>query len=114
MSDLLSCGENIDMKINQELALIKETFEKLSGHSERLEHLHTQQEMQFRSLIEKHRENQDKATERIKLEKRRNELLGIKNELEEMDRKIKNLKDERTLMLSELSSYRDKRFASEN
>ncbi|OGV39303.1 MAG: hypothetical protein A2020_11890 [Lentisphaerae bacterium GWF2_45_14] len=110
MSDLLSCGENIDMKINQLRGLIKETLEKLSGHSARIEHLHTQQEMQFRSLIEKHRENQDKATERIKLEKRRNELLGTKNELGEIDKKIKNLKDERTLMLSELSSHRDKRF----
>jgi ABC-type dipeptide/oligopeptide/nickel transport system ATPase component len=110
MSEIQLCGKNVDGLLNQALTQIRQCRDKLSEHAERIDLLHKQQEMQFRALIEKHKESQSKATERIKLEKRRNELLRIKNELNEIEDKGKNLKKERNTILSRLSELRDKKF----
>ncbi len=79
--------------------------------SEQLTQRHRQQELVFRTTIEKHQQAQQQAVERSALEKQRNHLLARNLRSEDLQRGINVLRTERTKLLDQLSEVRDERFA---
>ncbi|MHC4882459.1 MAG: AAA family ATPase [Planctomycetota bacterium] len=104
------CGKQVDTFINQAMEVLCQTAEGIDTESGKLDLLHKQQEMQFRELIEKHKEAQSKATERSRLEKMRNELLQKEQVHKQLIEQSNQLRRERQKRLERLSELRDERF----
>ena len=85
----------------------------MSAEGSQLSTIHKEQELVFRTLIEKHRHIQDKtkAGERIRLVKLHNDLLSKQRAREEARRELAVLQKQRDALLEQLSELRDKRFA---
>jgi ATPase subunit of ABC transporter with duplicated ATPase domains len=71
---------------------------------------HKQQEMEFRSLIEKHQQAQGEAAERAQLERRRNELLARRRQRQQLISELEALQACRSNLLQRLSELWDERF----
>jgi len=85
-----------------------EGLEDLSG---RLQDEHARQEQQYREIIARSAQEQERATERAKLQQRHFELSKARSELDALKQKRKTLEGEHRRMTSELSDLRDRRFA---
>jgi DNA repair ATPase RecN len=104
------CGQQVDTFINQAMESLCRAVEGIDSEHSKLDLVHKQQEMQFRELIEKHKEAQSKATERSRLEKMRNELLQKEQEHKQLLEQLNQLRQERQKRLERLSELRDERF----
>lgn len=79
--------------------------------SEALKLKHTTQEVAFRELIEKHKQHQAQSTERVALERKRNQLKESKNAAAELRKQLADGGNRRLALLKSLSEVRDSRFA---
>ncbi len=95
--------------------------EKLNGSYRRFNEmkkdmvlLHQEQELQFRNIVEKGKEEQVRSAQRRKVADEHTRLLAAQNELGEVRKKIHDIMSERSGMMSKLSDLRDKRFQLRN
>jgi ABC-type uncharacterized transport system ATPase subunit/uncharacterized coiled-coil DUF342 family protein len=107
---MAGCGQGVDTLIHQAMETLHQTVSQVDSQGSQLDLVHKQQEMQFRELIEKHKEAQSKATERSRLEKMRNELLQKEQEQKQLQEQLNHLRQERQKRLERLSELRDERF----
>ncbi len=103
-------GQTIDGLVKNAMRTLTRTVEGINAESGKLDLVHKQQEIQFRELIEKHKEAQSKATERSRLEKMRNELLQKEQDCKQFQEDMNKLRKERQDLLERLSECRDERF----
>lgn len=106
-----ACSGEFDRLILQAVDRLAALDAEISRQTEQLTQRHRQQELVFRTTIEKHQLAQNQAVERSALEKQRNHLLARQIRLEEVQRRIGELRAERTGLLQQLSDVRDGRFA---
>lgn len=103
-------GQTIDGLVKNAMSTLTRTVEGINAESGKLDLVHKQQEMQFRELIEKHKEAQSKATERSRLEKMRNEILQKEQDYKQFQEDLDKFRKERQGLLERLSELRDERF----
>ncbi len=101
-------------RINAAVAMVRDALERAGGavsaaHKE-LNTAHQKQEATFRQLIEKHQAAQAQSAERVKLERKRNDLLAHKATREVLTSSIAELEQLREASLARLSELRDQRF----
>jgi DNA repair exonuclease SbcCD ATPase subunit len=106
-----ACNSEVDRLILQAVDRLAALDAEVGRQAEQLTQRHRQQELVFRTTIEKHQLAQNQAVERSALEKQRNHLLSRQLRLEEVLRRISELRAERTGLLQQLSDVRDGRFA---
>lgn len=109
--ELSRAGKDIDQLLTQAKQRIIEAQQTVAAQTGKLLAAHREQELAFRALIEKHRQSQGQAEERMQLEKHRNDLLAKRRMRDEVRQKLAALQQERGDLLAELSELRDKRFA---
>ncbi|MGI9012942.1 MAG: AAA family ATPase [Phycisphaerales bacterium] len=97
--------------------LLEEAIGRVDRLAKTVEHLgddlttaHSQQELAFQSLIEKHEAARTHAAERSRLERIRNDLLAKERQREELMERRTNLIAERERYAQRLSELRDQRF----
>ena len=105
-----SCGEDVDRLLRSALDRIRAEGEAVVARTGKLDLVHKQQDMDFRALIEKHKEAQGKATERARLEKLRNDLLAKQRKRDHLTEQLTALQGQRAKLLQQLSELRDERF----
>jgi ABC-type lipoprotein export system ATPase subunit len=109
---LHSAATEADDFLEQAVDRLRAAYEKLKSLNESLSQAHATQEIEFRKLIEKHKETQAQSVERTKLERRRNELIGMERQLTDVTKQLNNLEQHRTDLMTQLSERRDERFAA--
>ncbi|MAE44935.1 MAG: hypothetical protein CMF63_08160 [Magnetovibrio sp.] len=87
------------------------TAKGLKELSNRLATEHTRQEQQYREIIARSAQEQERAAERAKLQQRHFELSKARSELDALKQKRKTLEADHRKMTSRLSDLRDRRFA---
>ena len=112
LKKLQAAANEVDQFLEQAVDRLRTAYESLKPLQESLAQAHAGQELEFRKLIEKHKETQAQTVERTKLEKRRNELLGMERQLADVQKQLKNLEQQRQNLMTELSDRRDGRFAA--
>lgn len=104
------CKQSVAQFLQQALNHIQNTGNAVTGLTEKLSLAHKQQEMDFRKLLEKHKEAQSKASERSQLERMRNELKAKEVERSHLIELQNKLHLERVELLQKLSELRDQRY----
>lgn len=112
LKKLQDAANEVDSFLEQAVDRLRAAYEALKPLQESLAQAHAGQELQFRKLIEKHKETQAQTVERTKLEKRRNELLAMERQLADVQKQLKTLEQQRKNLMTELSDRRDGRFAA--
>lgn len=84
--------------------------EGLANLSRRLQDEHARQEQQYREIVARSAQEQERATERARLQQRHFELSKARSELDALKQKRKALEGDHRRMTSELSDLRDRRF----
>ena len=107
-------GENVDRLLEEARQRIAETKEVVAVETRKLSTAHKEQELAFRSLIEKHQQSQGQAQERLLLEKQRNDLLAKRRTRDEVRLKLEALRQKRADLSTRLSELQDKRFSIRN
>ena len=110
--ELQSAATQIDDLMQQAVDRLRVAYEALKPIHDALAQAHAAQELEFRKLIEKHKETQAQSVERTKLEKRRNELLAMERQLGDVQKQLKELERQRAALMTQLSDRRDERFAA--
>ena len=105
------CGTEVDRLLQDAENRIATALNQLAGAGSRLATSHKQQEMEFRSLIEKHQQAQGQAAERAQLERRRNDLLAKNRQRQQLADQLATLDANRKTLLERLSELWDERFA---
>ena len=114
VEQLAACACEVDALIAQAVQRVEREAIAFSEQAEAIAQRHRQQELVFRTTIEKHKQAQQQATERTELERRRNQLLARQHQQSEIEQKIKDLNVRRQELLDQLSGIRDQRFAVRN
>ncbi|WP_437225963.1 AAA family ATPase [Planctomicrobium sp. SH661] len=107
-----ACGGDVDRLLLRAIDRLATLDADLSQQIAHLAQRHRQQELAFRTTIEKHQQAQHQAAERSALEKQRNHLLSRQFRLEEVQLRIGELRSERMSLLRQLCDVRDERFAA--
>ncbi len=107
---LLACSREVDGLLRKAQERLRAEQGIISTTSGKLATAHTEQELVFRALIEKHQASLGQATERSRLEKAQNDLLAKKRERDDAATRLAKLQTERTALLQNLSELRDSRF----
>ncbi len=110
--DLLGVNAELNAVIDNFLERIKGIYGTFSAQKKALVQRHEQAEMEYRRIIEKCKEEQEKTVERRKVEDEYTRLMGLNATKNEMKRKIDVLEKERKDLIFELSTLRDRRFAA--
>lgn len=105
------CSSEVDRLILQAVDCLAGLDADMAGQLEQLTQRHQQQELVFRSTIEKHQQAQNQAAERSALEKQRNQLIARQLRFEEVQHRLGELRSDRKKLLQQLSEARDERFA---
>ncbi|MDD4817449.1 MAG: AAA family ATPase [Victivallaceae bacterium] len=92
------------------VASLNSSYHRFGEMKKQMTMLHQQQELQYRTLVEKGKEEQARSAERRKVADEHTRLLASQSELGEVRRKITALMSERNTMLHDLSVLRDRRF----
>jgi ABC-type lipoprotein export system ATPase subunit len=100
----------LDFAVEKALAICAEGVARHEELARSLADLHARQEMAYREMIERQKTLMDAANERSALERRRNELLRKKTEMDALAQKVDGLQAARKRLLSELSEERGQRF----
>lgn len=114
VQQLAACARDVDALIAQAVQRVEREVTAFSEHAEAIAQRHREQELVFRTTIEKHKLAQQQATERTELERRRNQLLARHHQQAEIEQRIKDLYVRRQELLDQLSGIRDQRFAVRN
>lgn len=104
------CARELDSLLKKAQERIQAEQGRLAAGTAKLTSAHTEQEMAFRALIEKHQAAMGEATERSRLEKVRNDLLAKKRERDDASTQLVKLEAERAVLVKRLSELRDARF----
>ncbi len=107
---LLQIAREVDDLFRQASGQVRARLGELGTETAQLVKAHTEQELAFRGLIEKHQEAMGQATERAKLEKQRNGLLTKLHDLEDVECEIKRLSEQRSRLVKEMTDLRQVRF----
>jgi len=105
------CFEEVQDLLSQASATVTKRLNVIAAIAKQLKTAHKQQELTFRSLIEKHQHAQGQAAERARLERRRNELLAKQRTERQLREQMSELLAQRQEMLIQLSDLLDQRFA---
>lgn len=100
-----------DAELNKVVAYLDSALLELGQREQELREAHVVQDIEFRTLIEKHKEHQAQSAERVTLERRRNQLEEMKQQSALTSDKLSKLGSERAKLLDQLSNLRDARFA---
>jgi len=92
------------------LRTIDECMDTHERHASMLSDSHAGQELDFRAVIEKHKQFQEMSAERARLDRRRNELIEAGRLATEAKADIEKLELKQTVLLRQLSELRDERF----
>lgn len=92
------------------VAKLNESYHRFGDLKKQMVLLHQEQELQFRTIVEKGKEEQVRSAERRKVADEHTRLLASQSELAEVRRKIDGLMSERGSMLRALSGLRDQQF----
>ena len=111
---LIECARDVDLQLKKAQERISIELTSLDANWAKLTAAHRAQDMAFRALIEKHKEAMAKLSERSSTEKTRNDLLGKKREIQEVDGRRAKCQAERTVLLGKLSDLREQRFKVRN
>ena len=110
VEEISQASTDVDQLLDQAKRRITAANEVVSIEIGTLSAAHKEQELAFRTLIEKHRQSQGQAQERMQLEKHRNDLLAKRRLGDEVHQKLATLKQERSDLLAQLSELQDQRF----
>jgi len=108
---IAACAAVVDTGLRQACDAIRQAQAALQQAGAALHATHAQQEMAFRSLIEKHQAAQTQAQERTRLEKLRNDLLAKRRQREELHTRLEQVRTERRGLLAQLAELRTQRSA---
>jgi DNA repair ATPase RecN len=111
LQQITACGSDVDGLLRQAAERLHAASKHVGAVSAKLGTAHTQQELAFRALIEKHQHAQGQAAERAQLERRRNDLLAKKQLRQQLEEQLATLLADRTALLARLSRLSDERFA---
>jgi len=107
---LAACGRNVDALLKQAQDRLGTELTALGNASVELKKCHTQQEIAFRELLEKHTQVEGETAERTRLERFHNDLLVKERQHIDACTQRDVLLTERTALLQSLSDLRDRRF----
>jgi DNA repair ATPase RecN len=106
-----ACSKDVNGLLDQAAQRIDAVGQTVTGKMDVIAQKHREQELAFRSTIEKHKQAQQQAAERTELERRRNQLLARQQQQSETNQRIAELYARRRDLLEQLSDLRDQRFA---
>jgi len=104
------CGQDVDDTLAAVALRIRAGREDIAGRSVALAGEHQRQELEFRQIIERHKQAQQQAAERSEAERTRNRLLTKQREHEEANDGLRLLRDQRKALLKTLGDLRNERF----
>jgi hypothetical protein len=110
-TELTDAAQAVDRHLEAALARLNDSWQRVSSLDGAIAQAHREQEVAFQHLIESHKEAQEKASERSRLEKMRNELHAKTAELGQVQEQITALETERQQVMDQLSELRDQRFS---
>lgn len=110
-AEIDACNAEVNKTMDTALQIIGKSRERLAEFSKKLTLAHQRQEVAHQSLLERNLAEQAKSSERMKLERQRNELLSLQKKLDEVKSEGVRLRRERVNMLTELANAQDQRFA---
>lgn len=110
-AEIDACNAEVNKTMDTALQIIGKSRERLAEFSNKLMLAHQRQEVAHQSLLERNLAEQAKSSERMKLERQRNELLSLQKKLDEVKSEGVRLRRERVNMLTELANAQDQRFA---
>jgi len=110
-SGLVACGEAVDDLLRQAAARVTEAHNEFERQKKRLDASHQQQDLEFRSIIEKHEAAMEQASERAQLERTRTALLAKKRLRVDLEVKVDEIRRRRGSLMEQLSELRDQRFS---
>jgi DNA repair ATPase RecN len=105
------CVTGTDAELNKVLSYLDDALLELGQREQELRETHAVQDIEFRTLIEKHKEHQAQSAERVTLERRRNQLEEMKQQSAQALDKLVQLGTERAKLLDQLADLRNERFA---
>ncbi len=105
------CKQAVENALDQATNQVVESLSELAALTRTLHNAHAEQELEFRSLIEQHNHVQATAAERVKLERRRNELMERQREKTRLEEKLAGLAVQRSELLERFRRIQDERFA---
>jgi DNA repair ATPase RecN len=108
--DVLEYADHVDKTLKGLSEAARLLLARLSDQSAGLKADHDAQELAFRALIEKQQEVMERADQRARMEKARNDLLAKQRALEEAVAQRDRLLAERQTMLQRLTEHRHLRF----
>lgn len=111
---LVDCGHDVDGLLQKAVARVEKAGKGITEQIELIAQRHREQELEFRSTIEKHKQAQQEAAERAELERSRNQLLARQQQQAELKQQIAELYRQREALLEQLSALRDERFGVRN
>lgn len=112
LKKLNSAVAEVDDLLEQAVTRLRAAYETTKVLQESLTQEHAAQELEFRKLIEKHKETQSQSVERTKLEKRRNELMTMERQWADVQKQLALLEEQRQHLMNQLSERRDSRFVA--
>jgi ABC-type dipeptide/oligopeptide/nickel transport system ATPase component len=110
MRDMEVSGQQVDALLRQAMEVLRPLWIRLDAQTKHLTKAHGDQEMAFRALIEKQQAAMGDATKRAALEKRRNDLLVKKQDLEATQAQVDALQRARITLLMQMADLRLARF----
>lgn len=105
------CASIVDGLLAEAGKVISGSLTDIATVAGALSSAHNEQELAFRSLIEKHEHAQGQAVERSRLERRRNDLLAKRSAREQLGVQLSELLATREQSLSRMSELLDERFS---
>ena len=108
---LLDCMKSLQAATATMVNEIEECGSVLESERAGLTLAHSEQEIAFRELVEKHKQHQAQSAERAELERKRNSLIESKSMAAGVEKQIADAGKVRAGLLARLSEARDKRFA---
>lgn len=111
LDELDDCGQTVDRLVCEAGTRISAALENIASTTSQLAGAHREQELAFQSLMEQHRHAQGQATERARLERRRNDLSAKQRTRQQLEEQFNALLADRTALLHRRSDLLDERFA---
>ncbi len=103
-------GGAVDERLQAALEALTECWSAIQEQSKALVTAHGAQEIAYRELLEQQQAALGEATRRASLDKRRNDLLAKKAELDQTEARLQALRGEREAKMRQLAELRHQRF----
>jgi ABC-type lipoprotein export system ATPase subunit len=107
---LVKASAQVDARIQASLEVLTECWSTIQEQSKALVGAHGAQEIAYRELLEKQQTALGEATRRATLDKRRNDLMAKKTELDLAEGQMLALRTERETKMRQLAELRHQRF----